>query len=436
MIRLLLVLALSETFAHAQNRPVLPADLTLARALEIALVNSSTLRQAQANLQQASGRYEQSRSQLLPQVNVGARQAQMTVNLNGIGLDLPAGGKVVGPFGSMDVRLSLNQDLLNIANLRSWHSYEWRRESSHFLVRNAREVVALNVVGAYLEALRAKASRETLAAQTRLATELYQITDQRFKQGVSSELDANRAKQQVNSLEQQRQETEQSYIAAKLNLANILQATITDNFDVTDEGAYGSGGTVDRDFTVQAALSARPDYRAAEARVRAAELQVQSVKATRLPTVRMNFNNGQSGDSPVHNYYTYTVQGSVEIPIFTGGRIRGEIREAEGTLREASAALDENRAAVETDVLTAISGVEWALKQVETSGRNVVLSRREVELARVRFLEGVADNTEVVNAQDRLSRADDASIRAQYTLGLARANLARAVGGAERAYRK
>jgi outer membrane protein len=73
---------------------------------------------------------------------------------------------------------------------------------------------------------------------------------------------------------------------------------------------------------------------------------------------------------------------------------------------------------------------------VDTSGQNVVLSRREVELSRMRFLQGIADNTEVVNAQDRLSRADDARIRAQYTLGLARANLARAVGGAERAYRK
>ncbi len=52
-------------------------------------------------------------------------------------------------------------------------------------------------------------------------------TADRFKQGVSSELDTNRAKQQVNSLEQQRQEAEYSYIAAKLNLAQLLQANIT-----------------------------------------------------------------------------------------------------------------------------------------------------------------------------------------------------------------
>jgi outer membrane protein TolC len=170
--------------------------------------------------------------------------------------------------------------------------------------------------------------------------------------------------------------------------------------------------------------------------VRAAELQVKAVEATRLPVVRMRVSDGQSGFTPEHNVNTYNLQGILEFPVFTSGRIHGEIREAEGSLREASANLEKQRAQIETEVLTAISGVEWALKEVETSSQNVGLSRQEVELSRSRFLQGVTDNTEVVNAQDRLSRADDARIRALYTLGLARANLARAMGGAERAYHK
>ena len=64
------------------------------------------------------------------------------------------------------------------------------------------------------------------------------------------------------------------------------------------------------------------------------------------------------------------------------------------------------------------------------------LSREELELTRQRFTRGVTDNTEVVNAQDRISRADDAYIRARYTLGLARANFARATGAAETTYHK
>ena len=165
-------------------------------------------------------------------------------------------------------------------------------------------------------------------------------------------------------------------------------------------------------------------------------MQVRSVKASRVPTLAMTFGDGQSGTSPEHNVNTYKVQGSINVPIYTGGRIRGEIEEAEGYLHEARALLDQNRSQIETDVLTAISGVEWALKEVETSARNVKLSRQEVEFTRERFSQGIADNTEVVNAQDRLTQADDAHIHARYVLGLARANLARATGAAEKTYRK
>jgi len=436
MQRLFLLVMLTPILANAQNRSALPADLTLRQALEIALANSSTLREAQANLEKTSGQYQQSRSALLPQLYIAARQAILTQNLQGFGIDLTGFPSLLGPFGSMDARVILSQDLLNISAIRSWQSYKSRRDSSRLLVGDAREVVTLNVVGAYLQALRAKAYRDTLTDQTRLANELYQLTADRLKQGVSSDLDANRAMQQVNSLEQQRLEGEQGYVAAKLELANLLQANITDNFEVSDTSAYGSGQTMDREATVQAALATRPDYRAAEAAMRAAELQVKAVEATRLPTLRVTAGDGQSGTTPAHNVNVYDVRGVLTFPIFTGGRIRGEITEAEGALREASAALEKTRAQVEADVRTAISGVEWALKQLDISGQNVGLSRQEVDLTRVRFVQGIADNTEVVNAQDRLSRADDARIRAQHTLGLARANLARAIGGAERAYRK
>jgi len=336
----------------------------------------------------------------------------------------------------MDTRAVLSQDLFNLASIRAWQSYRSRRESSRLLVGDAREIVALNVISAYLEALRSKATRDTLVEQQKLAEELYKITRERVSQGASAELDANRAMQKVNTLEQQWQQASQSYIAAKLNLANILQARITSDFEIADSAAYGAGTFPDRSTAIAAALAMRADYHSAESQVRAAELQVKSVKASRLPTLGLRVGDGQSGNSPVNNVNVYRVQGQIEIPVFTGGRIKGEIEEAEGALREARALLDRNRSQIETDVLTAITGIEWALKEVETSTRNVKLSRQEVAFTRSRFAQGVSDNTEVVNAQDRLTQADEAAIQATYLLGLARANLARATGAAEKTYRK
>jgi outer membrane protein TolC len=433
-----LALILTTTLAVAQDRPPLPAELSLAAALRIALMNSTILRSAQANLDKTSGQRQQSKSPLLPQVNFNARQSYYTASLLGAGLDIPNAPTKLGPSAAMDARIGVTQDLLNIASLRDWKASRSREDSSRFLVGNARELVTLTVVSAYLDALRAKASRDSLVEQTQLARDLHQLTRDRVTQGVSAELDANRSMQQVNFLEQQRLEFEQAYIDTKLNLASILQARVTSDFEVADLAAYGDtiNQISDRNQAVQSALAMRADYRAANANVRAAELKLESVKAERLPTFRVTADDGQSGSTPVNNINTYRVQGALQIPIFTGGRIEGQKVEAEGVLREAQAALDETRSQVERDVLAAISGVEWALRQVEISTGNITLSRQEVDLTRSRFTQGISDNTELVNAQTRLSQAEDARIRARYTLGVARANLVRATGVAENSYPK
>jgi outer membrane protein len=431
-------LILASSLATAQERAPLPAELSLAAALRIALINSTVLRSAQADLDKATGRRQQSKSPLLPQVNVNARQAYYTASLQGVALDIPNLPTKVGPSGAMDARISVTQEVFNRENRKEFNASSSREESSRFLVNNARELVTLNVVSSYLDALRFKASRDSLVEQTQLARDLYQLTRDRVNQGVSAELDANRAMQQVNFLEQRRLEFEQSYVDAKLNLAAILQARVTSDFEVADLAAYGDMimPVSDRNAAVQAALAMRADYRSASANVRAAELKLESVKSQRLPTFHITADDGQSGSTPVHNINTYRVMGALQVPIFTGGRIEGQTVEAEGALRDAQAGLDETRSIVERDVLAAISGVEWAQRQVDISTGNITLSRQEVDLTRSRFTQGISDNTELVNAQTRLSQAEDARIRARYTLGVARANLVRATGVAENSYPK
>jgi outer membrane protein TolC len=423
--------------AGAMEQQDIPKQLNLSQAIAMALANNSTIRAAQNRLEQAAGRYAQSRSALLPQVGVTAHQAYLSINLRGLGIEIPgvSTGKI-GPFGSFDARAILSQDLLNIANREAWKSSRSLQDSSRLLVENAREEVVLDVLATYLQALRAKASRDALIEQTRLANDLYRLTEDRVKQGVSAPLESNRALQQVNSLQQQQQEAEQSYIESKLSLANILQTRVTSDFEVSDEAAYGAAMKLDRDTALKSALDTRPDYRSIQASVKAAQQHLSSVRAYRIPTIGTLFTDGQSGDSPVNNVNTYRLQGEINFPIFTSGRIRGQIDEAQGALLEAESNLDKLRSAIETEVLTAMAGVEWAQREVETSAANVTLSRQEVELARQRFTQGITDNTEVVNAQDRVSRADDARVRAMYTLGLARANLARATGAAEKVYRR
>jgi outer membrane protein len=73
---------------------------------------------------------------------------------------------------------------------------------------------------------------------------------------------------------------------------------------------------------------------------------------------------------------------------------------------------------------------------VQVANLGVQLAKEEVDQARDRFRAGVANNIEVISAQDSLSRANDNQIVALYRFNQARADFARSVGQMEKTYSK
>ena len=80
------------------------------------------------------------------------------------------------------------------------------------------------------------------------------------------------------------------------------------------------------------------------------------------------------------------------------------------------------------EVKTAIAQLDSARHEVDVANLAVKLAREEVTQARDRFQAGVANNIEVITAQDELSRANDNQIGAHYRYNQARADLAHATG--------
>ena len=88
------------------------------------------------------------------------------------------------------------------------------------------------------------------------------------------------------------------------------------------------------------------------------------------------------------------------------------------------------------DVKTALLNLDSARHEVRVANLGIQLARDEVDQARDRFKAGVANNIEVISAQDSLSRANDNQIAALYRFNQARADFARAVGQMEKTYAK
>jgi len=87
-------------------------------------------------------------------------------------------------------------------------------------------------------------------------------------------------------------------------------------------------------------------------------------------------------------------------------------------------------------VKTSIAQLVAARNEVDVANLGVDLARQEVDQARDRFQAGVANNIEVVTAQNELARANDNQIAALYRYNQARADLAHAAGQMETLYAK
>jgi outer membrane protein TolC len=170
--------------------------------------------------------------------------------------------------------------------------------------------------------------------------------------------------------------------------------------------------------------------------MRAAENQKKAAFAERLPSLHFSGNWEQFGTEPASVIPAYTYAGTVSVPLFTGGRIRAETVRADLDVQKLRQQQADLRNQIALDVKTALINLDSARSQVRVANLGVHLSREEVDQARDRFNAGVANNIEVIQAQDSLARANDNQIAALYRFNQARADLARSIGQMEKVYAK
>jgi len=127
---------------------------------------------------------------------------------------------------------------------------------------------------------------------------------------------------------------------------------------------------------------------------------------------------------------------TLAIPIFAGGRAHADALEAEAVLRQAKQQLENLRAQIDYEVRSAILDLNAAADQVQVARSSVDLANQTLDQARDRFSAGVADNLEVVQAQETVAAANENYISSLYSHNVAKVALARAIGFAEQGVRQ
>src|SRR5262249_25241439 len=147
---------------------------------------------------------------------------------------------------------------------------------------------------------------------------------------------------------------------------------------------------------LQLAFEQRADLRAAEAQVRAAERSRAAARAERLPSFSVSADYGAIGVNPAQSHGTFSVIGTLRLPIWQGGRTEGNIEQAEAALGQRIAELSDLRSRVESDVRSAYLDLQAAASQVDVAQRNVQVSEQTLAMERQKLDAGVSDNVAVV----------------------------------------
>jgi outer membrane protein TolC len=119
------------------------------------------------------------------------------------------------------------------------------------------------------------------------------------------------------------------------------------------------------------------------------------------------------------------------MPLWTGGRIKGDIQQATTALRQREAEFADQRGRVEQEVRSALIELETATGQLTLAASNRDYAAETLNEARDRFNLGVTSTVEVVQAQEQVASAEADYVSSLFSLDLARLNLSRAAGEAE-----
>jgi outer membrane protein TolC len=421
----------------ASPAPAAAQRLTLADAVALASGHAPAVTLADLRQRESAARADQSRGALLPSLKGEVSDVDRTFNLKTFGISFPSipgqpgFADLQGPVQDFEARVKVSQTVFSAADWMHWHASQVGVEASRGDRGATGEASAENAALAYLRAARAEALVDARRADVDIAEQLAGLAESQQKAGVAPAIDVTRARTQLAASRVAALSAVNTRDRAEIDLARALGQDPASRFALADslgESLGASGAPAEPEAAVAFAVAHRPDLSAEEARLRRARAERGAISAERLPRLDVAGDWGASGEHAADALNTRTVSVALTMPLLDGGRREGRISEQTALLGESEVRARDLRDQIAADVRGALLDLDTGHQQIALARERLTLADQELAQARERFVNGVAGNIEVINAQSSLIQARDEEIAARFATAVARVHLARAAG--------
>lgn len=405
-----------------------PLRLSLAAAVTRGLRANLGLLLASSESRSARAARLAALAQMLPQVQAQAYDLRQKISLAAMGISFPGVPPLIGPFNVADARLYLNERLLSVSHFQQWRASRAGARATGASFLQIRNLVVEAVRDQYQLTLAEASSLAAARAQLATANQAWRLARDQEKAGLVNALDVLRAQVQRSAEQQSVISTGYALAQQRLQLARMIGLPDGQPFVLTGRLRALPPPALKYAAAVGAAWRQRPDLRAARLQVRAAQLAAAAAFDRRFPQFDIDANYGTIGHTFDRNHPTFLVEGSLSMPLFTGGAIRAASAAARQKLLRARERLADLRAAVAQQVRDAMLNLHAGYLQVAVARQGRDYARQELRMARDRFRAGVADNLDEVRAEQAVAESDQSYITSLYQYNAARAALATALG--------
>ncbi|MGE0680224.1 MAG: efflux transporter outer membrane subunit [Candidatus Binatia bacterium] len=372
-------------------------NVELARLMQIALAQNLDLQAALHRIEQARAQAKVAGAGLLPSLDAGGGLSQTYQERRD--------DSRVDGFITLSYELDLwgrNRSQAEAATYRVEAS-QYDREALRLVVTTDTAVLFTRVLG-FNDRIR--------IAENNLknAEEILRIVEARFREGSVSALEVSQQKVVVNNIrsalttliEQQ---------ATTLNALAVLLGQAPQRFGAP-QAELASLNIPTVNLTPPASLlTGRPDIQSAEAGLLAANADIGAARAAFFPSLQL----GADGSLIAAGFgdpatTALSLAANVLAPIFSGGRLEGNLETVTARQRELAAQYQRT-------VLTAFQEVENALASLKSTAQQIALARESVQaaqnaynIAKARFGAGSIDYLTLLETQRSLSQVEDEQV--------------------------
>ena len=407
-------------------------DDQLNALVEEALANNYSLQQSWARLKQARALAVRSGAERYPDLTLdsAASVARRRVS-NGPSATTTDTADTTDTVETYSLGLSSRYEIDLWGRIRS------EKEAAALSAQASREdlnaaalTLTANVASRWIGVLSQRMQKKLLERQLEANITLEELVELRFRKALASALDVFQQRQLVAQSRSQIPLVERSERQLLNELALLLGRTPFGIPQITSQTFEIPADLPATGLPVQL-LTARPDIQGALRRLEAADWDVASAKADRLP--RLDLSAGATYQAEELNLlwdnWLLNLVGTITAPLLDGGRRKAEVRRLE-------AMVEENLAAYRQTILTAVREVEDALVgeeklQAHLEGLQLQLdaAKNGLNEARSRYRSGLSDYLPVLTQLVTVQNLERTIIQREADFLVARVNLHRALGG-------